>query len=77
MGAQLWFHETPWQRDALAALQALQEKVVDEEYDLPSLISEQLNNARLAVEDSQTIGNPRDVDQAGYERLYRRALAGS
>ena len=31
----------------------------------------------LAAEDSQTIGNPRDIDLAGYERLYRRALAGS
>jgi choline dehydrogenase len=40
------------------------------EEDVPTL-------ARLAAEDSQTIGNPRDIDLAGYERLYRRALAGS
>jgi choline dehydrogenase len=40
------------------------------EDDVPTL-------ARLAAEDPQTIGNPRDIDQAGYERLYRKALAGS
>jgi choline dehydrogenase len=40
------------------------------EEDVPTL-------ARLAAEDPQTIGNPRDIDQAGYERLYHRALTGS
>jgi choline dehydrogenase len=40
------------------------------EDDVPTL-------ARHAAEDPQTIGNPRDIDQASYERLYRQALAGS
>ena len=31
----------------------------------------------IAFEDSQTIGNPRDIDLRGYEKLYRRALAGA
>ncbi|MBI3979173.1 MAG: iron-containing alcohol dehydrogenase [Chloroflexi bacterium] len=30
--------------------------------------------ARLAFEDPQTIGNPRDLDLGAYERIYRRAL---
>jgi len=31
--------------------------------------------ARIAFEDPQTIGNPREVDQAGYEEIYRNAFA--
>jgi choline dehydrogenase len=31
--------------------------------------------ARIAYEDPQTIGNPRPVDVAGYEGIYRRAFA--
>jgi choline dehydrogenase len=31
--------------------------------------------ARIAFEDPQTIGNPRDVDVAGYEEIYRNAFA--
>ena len=31
--------------------------------------------ARIAYEDPQTIGNPRDVDVAGYEEIYRNAFA--
>jgi choline dehydrogenase len=30
--------------------------------------------AKLAAEDPQTIGNPRDIDRVSYERLYRRAF---
>jgi choline dehydrogenase len=30
--------------------------------------------AKIAHEDPQTIGNPRDVDQAGYEEIYARAF---
>jgi choline dehydrogenase len=37
------------------------------EEDVPTL-------ARLAFEDPQTIGNPRDIDRRGYEQLYRKAL---
>jgi choline dehydrogenase len=31
--------------------------------------------ARIAHEDPQTIGNPREVDTAGYEEIYRNAFA--
>ena len=31
--------------------------------------------AQIAYEDPQTIGNPREVDQAGYEEIYRNAFA--
>ena len=31
--------------------------------------------ARIAFEDPQTIGNPREVDVAGYEEIYRNAFA--
>jgi choline dehydrogenase len=30
--------------------------------------------ARIAHQDPQTIGNPREVDQAGYEQIYKRAF---
>jgi choline dehydrogenase len=30
--------------------------------------------AKIASEDPQTIGNPRDVDRSGYEGIYRRAF---
>jgi choline dehydrogenase len=38
-----------------------------EEDDIPLL-------ANLAASDPQTIGNARDIDRIGYERLYRRAF---
>jgi alcohol dehydrogenase class IV len=31
--------------------------------------------ARIALEDPQTQGNPREVDIAGYEQIYRNAFA--
>ena len=31
--------------------------------------------ARIAYEDPQTIGNPRELDRAGYEEIYRNAFA--
>lgn len=31
--------------------------------------------AQLAAADPQTVGNPRDIDEAGYVRLYKRAFA--
>jgi choline dehydrogenase len=30
--------------------------------------------AKIAFEDPQTIGNPREVDQGGYEQIYKRAF---
>jgi len=31
--------------------------------------------AQKAFDDPQTIGNPRDVNKSGYERIYRQAFA--
>jgi choline dehydrogenase len=31
--------------------------------------------AQLAHDDPQTIGNPRDIDVAGYEEIYRSCFA--
>jgi choline dehydrogenase len=31
--------------------------------------------ARIAFEDPQTLGNPREVDIAGYEEIWRNAFA--
>jgi choline dehydrogenase len=31
--------------------------------------------ARIAYEDPQTIGNPREVDATGYEEIYRKSFA--
>ena len=31
--------------------------------------------ARIAFDDPQTIGNPREVDVAAYEDIYRNAFA--
>jgi hypothetical protein len=30
--------------------------------------------AKIAFEDPQTIGNPREVDRPGYEQIYKRAF---
>lgn len=66
---------------ALKAVAAIRRLVQDLE--IPSLREIGIRDddvptlAQLAAEDPQTIGNPRDIDRAGYERLYRRALTGS
>jgi choline dehydrogenase len=31
--------------------------------------------SRIAFEDPQTVGNPREVDVAGYEEIYRNAFS--
>jgi choline dehydrogenase len=31
--------------------------------------------ARIAFEDPQTVGNPREVDAEGYEEIYRNAFS--
>ncbi len=39
------------------------------EEDIPML-------ARLAFDDAQTVGNPRDIDVKGYEKVYRSCFQG-
>jgi choline dehydrogenase len=48
------------------AIPSLPEMGIPEE-DIPML-------ARLAFDDPQTIGNPRDIDVAGYEMIYRNCF---
>jgi choline dehydrogenase len=43
------------------------QKLGFDEADIPYL-------ARIAEEDPQTIGNPRDIDRYGYEEVWRRAF---
>jgi choline dehydrogenase len=31
--------------------------------------------AKIAFEDPQTVGNPREVDATGYEEIYRNAFS--
>jgi choline dehydrogenase len=69
--------------DALEAAMAGVEELyrLTEAVDVPSLqelgfTEEEIPMlARIAFEDPQTIGNPREVDIAGYEEIYRNAFA--
>jgi choline dehydrogenase len=73
MGENTW-GLTVWQAAELAVeavarltkdlgIPTLPELGIKEE-DIPTL-------AQLAFDDPQTIGNPRDIDVAGYEKIYR------
>jgi choline dehydrogenase len=69
--------------DALGAAMAGVEELyrLTEDVDIPSMAQlgfaeEEIPMlARAAFEDPQTIGNPREVDVAGYEEIYRNAFA--
>jgi hypothetical protein len=58
MGAELWCHETSWQADADAALEALQESFFDEMYDLSVLLPRKLDSARESVAAAKEDGDP-------------------
>jgi choline dehydrogenase len=64
---------------ALAGVEELYR--LTEDVDIPSLTQLGFSEdeiptlARIAFEDPQTIGNPREVDTAGYEEIYRNAFA--
>ena len=49
MGADLWYHETPWHEDPATALKTLQARFMAENYDLSALLPQHLANARRAV----------------------------
>ncbi|MGD9048713.1 MAG: iron-containing alcohol dehydrogenase, partial [Anaerolineae bacterium] len=77
MGENIW-GLTVWEAaelavDAVARLTqdldipTLAEMAIPED-DIPML-------AQLAYDDPQTIGNPRDIDVAGYEMIYRSCFA--
>jgi choline dehydrogenase len=69
--------------DVLEAAMAGVEELyrLTEDVDIPSMTqlgfaAEEIEMlARIAFEDPQTIGNPREVDVAGYEEIYRNAFA--
>jgi|GEM_PF-2274832 len=50
MGAQLWYHETPWNPDPASALQALQARFLRENYDLSAELPQHLRSARGALD---------------------------
>jgi hypothetical protein len=58
MGAQLWYHEAPWDPDAAAALKALQARFLAKNYDLPALLPQHLDWARQAVAVVEGEGDP-------------------
>jgi choline dehydrogenase len=71
---------------ALSAFEAAQAGVEEvyrltEDVGIPSMVELGFSEdeipmlAQIAYEDPQTIGNPREVDAAGYEEIYRRAFA--
>jgi hypothetical protein len=49
MGAELWYHQAPWDPDPEVALRSLQARFVAEHYDLRKLLSDHLGGAREAV----------------------------
>jgi choline dehydrogenase len=69
--------------DPLEAAMAGVEEIyrLTEDVDIPSMTQLGFSEdeipmlAKIAFEDPQTIGNPREVDVAGYEEIYRNAFA--
>lgn len=61
MGAQLWHHLAPWDLDPRKALLALQARYLNEKYDLPNEIAEQLQMARRLVSEYEADGDPYEL----------------
>lgn len=61
MGAQLWYHETPWHLDAAKALKALQARFLAENYDLRELLPQHLAWARESLAATKAEGDPYDL----------------
>lgn len=58
MGAQLWYHEAPWQPDAAEALKEVQTRFLTENYKLPLLLPQHLAWARESVATAEREGDP-------------------
>jgi hypothetical protein len=58
MGAELWYHEAPWDPNPAKALQALQARFLAENYDLPALLPQHLIWARDSVAAAKADGDP-------------------
>jgi len=57
MGAELWYHEAPWDPDPDAALKGLQAHFLAEHYNLPALLPEHLVSAHQAVDATKADGD--------------------
>lgn len=69
MGAQLWYHEVAGRNEPLAALKAVQARIIAEEYDLSALVPQHLRWAHEAVEAAKV-----DGDEYGLLDLYQERL---
>ncbi len=70
MGAELWYHRSPWRPDPLHALQDLQARFLAENYDLSAHLQQHLEGAHQSVAYVEAEG-----DTYGLLEEYRRELA--
>ena len=69
MGAQLWYHEAPWDPDAQAALKGLQSRFLAENYNLSALLPQHLVWARESVAAAQEEGDPYELLDVYQEKV--------
>ncbi len=69
MGAELWYHEAPWQPDADEALNAIQARFLAENYDLRALLPQHLAWARESVALTEA-----EDDPYGLLEIYREKV---
>jgi hypothetical protein len=65
MGAELWYHEAPWDSDPSEALRALQAQFLAENYNLSNVLPQHLKWARESLAAAQA-----DDDRYGLVDLY-------
>jgi hypothetical protein len=70
MGAELWYHRTPWHADPEEALRQFQADFLAARYDLPAVVRQHLDGARESVEICTAEGDPYNLLD-----LYRAKLA--
>jgi len=69
MGAELWYHETPWNADPMVALKELQARFFTSKYDLKVLLPKHLLNARQSVAAAEV-----DGDEYGLVEIYQEKV---
>lgn len=69
MGAELWYHESPWNEDPTAALKAIQARFLAENYDLQAILPQKLAWARESVAAAE-----RDGDEYGLLDNYQEQV---
>src|SRR5690348_14218337 len=69
MGAELWYHEAPWNPQPEAALRTLQAQFVTENYDLAAILPQHLAWARESVAGTKEEGDPYGMLEMLEEKL--------